>query len=143
MGSDNLKNLMIIIYSCSICRIPVRLVGPCGLGKTSIAKDFQILQEMKLLLNWEIQVDDIFGTFTFKSGKPVIIERPLTRVLGEGSIFIRNEFNLTEDTILQTLAIVFEIYDENSSYLIPRINKKNKYKKIIFISCQNEIHYLI
>ena len=144
MGSDSLKNLMIILYSCSICRIPVCLVGPTGLGKTSMARAFSEFTRNEVAtmysFNLETQVDDIFGTFTFKNGKPVIIEGPLTKVLGEGSIFIGDEFNLAEDTILQTLAIAFENFDENSSYLIPGINKKIKYNKnFFFISCQNDL----
>ena len=144
MGSDNLKNLMIIIYSCSICRIPVCLVGPTGLGKTSMARAFSEFTRNEVAtmysFNLETQVDDIFGTFTFKNGKPIIIEGPLTKVLGEGSIFIGDEFNLAEDTILQTLAIAFENIDENSSYLIPGINKKIKFnEKFFFISCQNDL----
>ena len=39
---------------------------------------------------------------------------------------------MAEDTILQTLAIAFENIDENSSYLIPGINKKIKYKEEFF-----------
>ena len=144
MGSDSLKKLMIIIYSCSICRIPVCLVGPTGLGKTSMARAFSEYTRNEVAtmysFNLETQVDDIFGTFTFKNGKPIIIEGPLTNVLGEGKIFIGDEFNLAEDSILQTLAIAFENFDENSSYLIPGINKKIKYnEKFFFIACQNDL----
>ena len=144
MGSDNLKNLMIILYACSICRIPVCLVGPTGLGKTSMARAFSEFTRDEVAtmysFNLETQVDDIFGTFTFKNGKPMIIEGPLTKVLEEGSIFIGDALNLAEDTMLQTLSIAFENIDENSSYLIPGINKKIKYnEKFFFIACQNDL----
>ena len=142
--SNNLINLMINIYSCSLCRIPVCLVGPTGLGKTSMARAFSEYARNELAtmfsFNSKTKVDDIFGTFTFENGKLKIINGPLTKVLEEGSIFIGDEFNLAEDTILQTLAIAFENIDENSCYLIPGINKKINYNKnFFFIACQNDL----
>ena len=144
MNSDNLKHLMANLYWCSICRIPVCLVGPTGLGKTSMARAFSEKSRGELgemfSFNSETKVDDIFGTFTFKNGKLNIIDGTLTKTLEHGNIFIGDEFNLAEDTILQTLSIAFENIDENSSYLIPGISKKIKYnKKFFFIACQNDL----
>ena len=144
MNSENLKNLMINLYSCSICGIPVCLVGPTGLGKTSMARAFSeyTRNEVAIMYSFhlETQVDDMFGTFTFKNGKPIKMEGPLTLALKDGKIFIGDEFNLAEDTILQTLSIVFENNDENSSYLIPGISKTITFKKnFFFIACQNDL----
>ena len=148
MDSDNLKNLMINLYSCSICRIPVCLIGPTGLGKTSMARAFSeyIRNEPGKMYSFhlETQVDDMFGTFTFKNGMPEIMEGPLTESLKEGKVFIGDEFNLAEDSILQTLSIAFENNDENNDYnsscLIPGIGIKITYnKKFFFIACQNDL----
>ena len=135
---------MINLYSCSICGIPVCLVGPTGLGKTSMARAFSeyTRNERAIMYSFhlETQVDDMFGTFTFKNGKPIKMEGPLTLALKNGKIFIGDEFNLAEDTILQTLSIAFEKNDENSSYLIPGISEKIEYKKnFFFIACQNDL----
>lgn len=135
---------MVNLNSCSICRIPVCLVGPTGLGKTSMARAFSeyTRNDVATMYSFHLgtQVDDIFGTFTFKNGKPEIMEGPLTKMLEKGKIFIADEFNLAEDAILQTLSIAFENLDENSSYLIPGINSTIKYdKNFFFIACQNDL----
>ena len=142
--SDNLKHLMANLFWCSVCQIPVCLIGPTGLGKTSMARAFSELSRGErgkmFSFNSETKVDDIFGTFTFKNGKLNIIDGTLTKTLENGNIFIGDEFNLAEDTILQTLSIAFENIDENSSYLIPGISKKIKYNKnFFFIACQNDL----
>ena len=91
----------------------------------------------------ETQVDDLYGTFTFKNGQLEIMEGPLTLALREGKIFIGDEFNLAEDSILQTLSIAFENNesdDKNSYYLIPGVGTKIKYEKsFFFIACQNDL----
>ena len=143
-NSSSLKTLMIHLYVCSICRIPVCLVGPTGLGKTSMARAFSeyIRNEIATMYSFhlETQIDDIYGTFTFQNGLPVIIDGPLTLALKQGKIFIADEFNLAENTILQTLSIAFENSDENSFFLIPGIGSKIKYNKnFFFIACQNDL----
>ena len=143
-NSYSLKTLMTHLYVCSICRIPVCLVGPTGLGKTSMARAFSelIRNEMATMYSFhlETQVDDMYGTFTFQSGLPVIIDGPLTSALKKGKIFIADEFNLAENTILQTLSIAFENSDESSFFLIPGIGSKIKYNKnFFFIACQNDL----
>ena len=147
LDSESLKNLMINLYSCSICNIPVCLVGPTGLGKTSMARAFSeyIRNERAIMYSFhlETQVDDLYGTFTFKNGQPEIMEGPLTLALRKGKIFIGDEFNLAEDSILQTLSIAFENNesdDKNSYYLIPGVGTKIKYEKsFFFIACQNDL----
>ena len=129
---------------CSVCRIPVCLIGPTGFGKTSMARSFSELSRGErgemFSFNSETKVDDIFGTFTFKNGKLNIIDGTLTKNLENSNIFIGDEINLAENTILQTLSISFENIDENSSYLIPGISKKIKYnKKFFFIAFQNDL----
>ena len=59
------------------------------------------------------------GTFTFENGKPIIIDGSLTISLNQGKLFIKDEFNLLENTILKTFSIAFENKDESSCFLIP------------------------
>jgi len=143
-NSKSLKTLMIHLYACSICRIPVCLVGSTGLGKTSMARAFSeyVRNEVAIMYSFhlETQIDDMYGTFTFENGKPVIIDGPLTLSLKQGKLFIADEFNLAENTILQTLSIAFENNDESSCFLIPGIGSKINYnKKFFFIACQNDL----
>ena len=76
-NSESLKTLMTHLYSCSICKIPVCLIGSTGLGKTSMARDFSELIRNEIAITYsfhlETQIDDIYGTFTFEKGKPVNI----------------------------------------------------------------------
>ena len=143
-NSKSLKTLMIHLYACSICRIPVCLVGTTGLGKTSMARAFSeyVRNEVAIMYSFhlETQIDDMYGTFTFENGKPIIIDGPLTISLKKGKLFIADEFNLAENTILQTLSIAFENNDESSCFLIPGINSKINYNKnFFFIACQNDL----
>ena len=46
-NSPNLRDLMIHLYVCSECRIPVCLVGATGLGKTSMARAFSEIVRKK------------------------------------------------------------------------------------------------
>ena len=142
-NSKSLKTLMIHLYACSICRVPICLVGSTGLGKTSMARAFSeyARNEVAIMYSFhlETQIDDIYGTFTFENGKPVIIDGPLTLSLKQGKLFIADEFNLAENTILQTLSIAFENNDESSCFLIPGIGSKINYNKNFFIACQNDL----
>lgn len=119
-NSKSLKTLMIHLYACSICRIPVCLVGTTGLGKTSMARAFSeyVRNEVAIMYSFhlETQIDDMYGTFTFENGKPIIIDGPLTISLKKGKLFIADEFNLAENTILQTLSIAFENNDKAHAF---------------------------
>ena len=66
-NSPNLRNLMINLYVCSECRIPVCLVGATGLGKTSMARAFSeiIRKEYAILYSFHIetQLTDLYFYF--------------------------------------------------------------------------------
>ena len=70
----------------------------------------------------------------------MIIEGSFILSLKQGKLFITDEFNLAENTILQTLSIAFENNDESSCFLIPGIGSKINYNKnFFFIACQNDL----
>ncbi len=145
-NSEKLKNLMINLYTCSICRIPVCLVGPTGVGKTSMARAFsEILRSeeedphIMFSFNMETQIDDLYGTFSFEQGKAIEINGPISNAIEKGKIFIADEFNLAEESVLQTLTIALEPADDDSNFLVPDTGKKIERKKSFFLAYQNDL----
>ena len=143
-NSPNLRNLMTNLYVCSECRIPVCLVGSTGLGKTSMARAFSefVRKEYATLYSFHIetQLNDLFGVFNFEAGKLIIKEGPLVKSMEKGQIFIADEFNLAEETVLQAITIALEPSEENSTFLVTDIGKKITRKdSFFFIACQNDL----
>ena len=143
-NSPNLRNLMTNLYVCSECRIPVFLVGPTGLGKTSMAKAFSeiVRREYAILYSFhmETQLGDLYGVFNFESGKATIKDGPLVKAMEKGQVFIADEFNLADEIVLQTISIALEPADEKSVFLVPDTGKKIIRKKsFFFIACQNDL----
>ena len=144
-NSKNLVNLMINLYTCSIIRIPVCLVGSTGLGKTSMARAFsEIIKEddhhIMFSFNMETQIDDLYGTFSFEQGKAIPIYGPIPNAIKNGKTFIADELNLAEDNILQSISVVLESSDEGTNVLIPGLGETFEYNKnFFFIACQNDI----
>ena len=142
--SPNLRNLMINLYVCSECQIPVCLIGVTGLGKTSMARAFSEIIRKEFATSYsfhmETQLTDLFGVFNFEAGKPVIHDGPLVKAMEEGHVFIADEFNLAEEQILQSFNIALEPADEDYNFLIPDTGKKIKRKNKFFcIVCQNDL----
>ena len=146
-NSPNLENLMANLYVCYICRLPVVLVGPTGVGKTSMARALsEIINKDKtnpfimFCFNIETQVSDLYGTLTLEQGIPKSVKGPLYKAFEEGNIFIADEFNLAEDSILQSVSIVLESSDIGSNTLIPGLGCIATYNpSFFFIACQNDI----
>ena len=141
INSPNLRNLMTNLYICSECKIPVCLVGSTRLGKTSMARAFCeiVRREYATLYSFhmETQLSDLYGVFNFEAGKAVIKDGPLVKTMENGQVFIADEFNLAEESVLQTLTIALEPADDDSNFLVPDTGKKSKEKNHFFIACQN------
>ena len=109
-NSPNLRNLMINLYVCSECRIPVCLVGATGLGKTSMARAFSeiVRKEYAILYSFhmETQLSDLYGVFNFEAGKAVIKDGPLIKTMEKEQLFIADQFNLAEESVLQILQLL-------------------------------------
>ena len=143
-NSPNLKNLMTHIYFCSICQIPVCLVGATGLGKTSMARAFSEIVRREIALSYsfhmETQLSDLYGVYNFESGKSVFQDGPIVRAMENGQVFIADELNLGDESILQTMSIALEPGNEDFDYYVPDTGERKKRKNsFFFIVCQNDL----
>ena len=146
--SSSIKDLIVNIYSCMICNIHVCIIGKTGIGKTSFARTFSrifrkkndfSLYDILFSFNSESTIENLYGTFAFEEGKSIIVEGPLYKAIKQGLIFIADEFNLAEESIMQSFMNIFEIGGCASNLLIPGINKSIRYNKDFFIIiCQND-----
>ena len=146
-NSKNLLELMTNVTCCLIARIPVCLQGATGLGKTSLARALaEILRNDELhpyimySFHLETQIDDLCGNFSFQDGQVVVVKGPVYQAVEYGKILIADEFNLSEEAILESLSIVLESSDEGTRVLIPGISESVDYNKnFFFIACQNDL----
>ena len=146
-NSKNLLELMTNVTCCLIARIPVCLQGATGLGKTSLARALaEILRNdefqpyIMYSFHLETQIDDLYGNFSFQDGQVVVVKGPVYQAVEYGKILIADEFNLSEEAILESLSIVLESSDEGTRILIPGISESVDYNKnFFFIACQNDL----
>ena len=146
--SQNIKNLIYNIYVSMICKINVCLIGKTGLGKTHFARTFSKIfrgdneKEIKDILfafNSESSMENLYGTFAFEGGNTTIKKGPLYSAIEEGLIFIADEFNLAEESVIQSFVNILEVNFQSSKVLIPGINQTINYHKNSFIIiCQND-----
>ena len=64
----------------------------------------------------ETQLSDLFGVFSFEAAKPNITDGPLVEAMEKGEVFIADELNLSEDSILQTIIIALEPLDDDLKF---------------------------
>ena len=85
MSSEKLKNLMINLYICSECNIPVIISGNRGLGKTNMVTAFsEIIRKKKPNLYSfydDKNLSQLYVDFYFKVGQEKIKNGPLTKAM--------------------------------------------------------------
>ena len=143
-NSPNLMNLMTHIYFCSLCQIPVCLVGATGLGKTSMVRAFsEIVRGEKAIsysFHMETQLSDLYGVYNFESGKSVFQDAVLIKATEDGKVFIADELNIGDESILQTMSIVLEPGNDDFDFYVPDTGERKRRKNsFFFIACQNDL----
>ena len=146
--SSKLKDLIYYMYTCMICKINTCLIGKTGIGKTNFAETFSqiFLKENEndsnhilFSFNSESTIENLYGTFAFEAGKSIIVEGPLYKSIKEGLTFIADEFNLAEESIIQSFLNILEVTTQSSNILIPGLNQIISFNKDFFlIICQND-----
>lgn len=128
--SSKLKDLIYYMYTCMICKINTCLIGKTGIGKTNFAETFsQIFRNendsshILFSFNSESTIENLYGTFAFEAGKTIIVEGPLYKAIKEGLTFIADEFNLAEESIIQSFMNILEVTTQSSNVLIPGFNQ--------------------
>ena len=95
---------------------------------------------MQYYIHFIWKLNSLIYIFTFEAGNLIINDSPLVKAMENGKVFIADEFNLAEDTILQIINISLEPVDENLIFLIPDTGKKIKRNnRFFFIACQNDL----
>lgn len=148
LDSSKLKDLIYYMYTCMICKINTCLIGKTGIGKTNFAETFsQIFRKenendsshILFSFNSESTIENLYGTFAFEIGKTIIVEGPLYKAIKEGLTFIADEFNLAEESIIQSFMNILEVTTQSSNVLIPGFNQIISYNSDFFlIICQND-----
>ena len=154
-GSLELSKTFSLMIACYICKKNIVLVGPTGIGKTEAAKFFASSINPILFKNnsksnsffiqsfhSETKVDDIYGTYTIKDGDFIINNGPLWQSMENGNIYIADELNLAEESLLKTMSLVFE-REYKSDCILPGIGEEFRMNQnFFFIGCQNQIGLL-
>jgi hypothetical protein len=91
------------------------------------------------MFNMEKKIDDICGTFfnyrwSARGCGPAALPGDTT-----GSVFIANEFNLTEDTAIQGLAVSLEPSTRNSFLISGIVDWIKLDNRFMFIACKNAV----
>ena len=62
----------------------------------------------------ETQIDDLYGNFSFQDGQVAVVKDPMYQAVEYGKILIADEFNLSEEAILESLSILLKSSDEGT-----------------------------
>ncbi|KAH9410867.1 AAA domain-containing protein [Ordospora pajunii] len=90
---------------------PVLIVGETGIGKTKVC---DIVSELfgrdlrTLSMHGGVESSDFLGSFAFEESKIVWRDGPLVKAMKNGDVFLIDEINLAEDSVLERLNSLLE-----------------------------------
>ncbi|TBU14529.1 AAA ATPase [Ordospora colligata] len=90
---------------------PVLIVGETGIGKTKVC---DVVSELfgrnlrTLSIHGGVESSDFLGSFVFEECKIVWKDGPLVRAMKNGEVFLIDEINLAEDSVLERLNSLLE-----------------------------------
>ena len=146
--SPSLRSFLAKLAAYSIIEQPICITGPTGAGKTSAARAFARMRPHKSSFKAAFQmhsfhsgtkVSHFFGSTTLLDGKIVFHDGTLTKSLKLGLVFIADEFNLSTQSVMKSLALALDP-TIGKNVFIPGIGQIiNISPEFHFIACQNEL----
>ena len=144
----SLENFLCIIYASYLINLHLCIIGPPGVGKTTISKFIsEILQnndnKYKFFpFNRNTKTTDLYGTLNLKNQKLEHYNGPLIIAAKTGCIFIADEMNLSSISTMKSMVPVLDPL-LNKNILIPGINEPIDIDdNYFFLVCQNDLDNL-
>jgi len=145
--SESLKKFVLFIYISSLINLYLCIASPPGSGKKTAARSIAEIRAKILnqLIPFYIhkhhsstKPDDFYGITTISDSQVIFKEGSLTLAIKQGSVYIADEFNISSELNMKSMAPVLEqIF--NQDLIIPGIDGIVSIDpNFFFIICQND-----
>ena len=146
--SESLKKFVLFVYISSLINLYLCIMSPPGAGKTTAARSIAeirakiIGQQIPFYIHTHhssTKPNDFYGTTTISDSQIKFKEGSLTLAIREGSVYIADEFNISSNLNMKSIAPVLEqIF--NQDIIIPGIEGSVSIDpNFFFIICQNDV----
>ncbi|EAY22716.1 hypothetical protein TVAG_476450 [Trichomonas vaginalis G3] len=140
--SPKIKQLIASLIALYNAGKHVVLQSQTGFGKTSAAEalgEIIDLRVFKVAFNNETQIGELFGNYTISDKGFDNKKGPLAESMSKGGIFIADELNLAEASVLKSLRIAIEPKEGDDIELPNNEKTVTVSPNYFFIGCQNDI----